>query len=165
MKANPNSLAIQNQLAVSREFAGMRLESLGRRGEAEQQYPGSLAATTGTFERVGLKQGAMLQAAVDRELLAGLYASAGERAKAFDEARAALDITQRYAVLKPSEHATAHIARAWSVLASVHSAFGESGAAREAARKAIERWRPIRDKNILAWHRKAIDGASKLAIE
>ncbi len=163
-KANPKSLQILNQLATARQFAGVRLESLGRRDEAEQQYLASLAETTVPWERAGLKERAMVQAMMDRELLAVLYASAGDRSRAFRDARTAVDIAQRNAA-KPSEHATAHLARAWSVLASVDATFGESGAAREAARKAIELWRPIRNPNILAWHRKAIDGATKLAAE
>ena len=164
-KANPKSLQILNQLAVARQFAGMRLESLGRRDQAAQQYLASLADTAVPWDRAGLKERATVQAMVDRELLALLYASEGDRVRAFDNARAALDIARRYAAAQHSEHATAHLARALSVLASVHSTFGESGDAREAARKAIELWRPIHNPNILAWHRKAIEGASKLAAE
>jgi tetratricopeptide (TPR) repeat protein len=164
-KANPKSLQIQNQLATARQFAGVRLESLGRRDQAEQQYLASLAATTVPFEREGLKGRAIVQAIVDRELLALLYASAGDRVRGFDDAHTAVAIARQYAAAQPSEHATAHLARALAVLASVHSTFGESGPAREAAREAIVLWRSIRNPNILAWHRKAIEGAAKLAAE
>ncbi len=164
-KANPKSLQILNQLATAREFAGVRLQSLGRRDQAEQHYLASLAATTVPWEREGLKGRATVQAMMDHELLAVLYASGADRVRAFDNAHIAVDIAQRYAAAKPSEHATAHVARAWSVLASVHSTFGETGDAREAARKAIELWRPIHNANILAWHSAAIEGAAKLAVE
>jgi len=43
MKANPKSSTIAAQLAVAREYAGHRLESLGRRDEAAEQYRRSLA--------------------------------------------------------------------------------------------------------------------------
>jgi eukaryotic-like serine/threonine-protein kinase len=164
-KANPKSLQILNQLATARQFAGVRLQSLGRIDQAEQHYLASLAATTVPWEREGLKGRATVQAMMDHELLAVLYASGADRVRAFDNAHIAVDIAQRYAAAKPSEHATAHVARAWSVLASVHSTFGETGDAREAARKAIELWRPIHNANILAWHSAAIEGAAKLAVE
>jgi tetratricopeptide (TPR) repeat protein len=164
-KANPKSLQILNQLATARQFAGVRLQSLGRIDQAEQHYLASLAATTVPWEREGLKGRATVQAMMDHELLAVLYASGAHRVRAFDNAHIAVDIAQRYAAAKPSEHATAHVARAWSVLASVHSTFGETGDAREAARKAIELWRPIHNANILAWHSAAIEGAAKLAAE
>jgi hypothetical protein len=73
---NPKSASIAVQLAVAREFAGRRLQSLGQTSAAAEQYRNSLA-TVGPCAAVqsGFAY-CVLQAFTDEEAMALLYADA-----------------------------------------------------------------------------------------
>ncbi len=161
-KSGPKSNAVSDQLAVAHEFAGHRLESLGRTEEAAAQYLASLAETTAKFESSSMASRAKLQAMNDQEALAMLYASKDDRTQAFEYARRALADAEQFAAADPTEHRQAHLARALYVFGSVHSKFDEWTDARQALHRAMELWSPIRDRAILGLHQKAIDQASVL---
>jgi tetratricopeptide (TPR) repeat protein len=161
-KSGPKSNLISDQLAVTHEFAGHRLESLGRTEEAAEQYLASLAETTAKFESPAMADRAKLQAMNDQEALALLYASKGERTEALVYARRAVTGGEQYVAADRSEHRNAHMARAWFALASVHSKFCEWADAHVAAERALELWRPIRDRAIQRRDEAAIRQAGEL---
>jgi tetratricopeptide (TPR) repeat protein len=161
-KSGPKSNLISDQLAVAHEFAGHRLESLGRTEEAAEQYLASLAETTAKFESPAMASRARLQAINDQEALALLYASTGDRTQAFFYARRAVAEGEQYAAADRSEHRNAHLARAWFVLGSVQSRFGEWADAHLSAERALELWRPIGDRAIQRRDQVAIRQADEL---
>jgi eukaryotic-like serine/threonine-protein kinase len=157
-RSNPKAMAVASQLAITRELAGNRLESLGRSKEAAEQYQASLALTA--FEWGGGRE--LGQAIADREALALLYGSSGERERAFDYARRAVEDSKQMVATSPSDRATARWARSYFVLGSVHWRFGEPGDARKSAERALELWRQVRDPRLLAFDKKAIEQAGEI---
>jgi tetratricopeptide (TPR) repeat protein len=161
-KSGPKSNLISDQLAVAHEFAGHRLESLGRAEEAADQYLASLAETTAKFESPAMASRAKLQAMNAQEALALLYASKGDRTQSFEYARRALADGEQFAAADHTEHRNAHLARALFVLGSVHSKFDEWAGAQPALERAMELWRPIRDRAIQRRDQTAIRQAGEL---
>ena len=150
---NPKSASIAVQLAVAQEFAGRRLQSLGRRSEAAEQYRKSLA-TVGSCANVqsGFTY-CVLQAFTDEEALASLYADAGDHGAARALADRAVARAQAYADAAPqSERRIGHLAQAYFVLASVSRAAGAWEQARESARRAVSLWHTVHDPSVLAAH-------------
>jgi tetratricopeptide (TPR) repeat protein len=158
--SNPKSQEIPVQMAVALEWAGHRLEGLGRPEEAAREYLASLAALGDDSER---GHGAIMQAIMDYEALALLYASTGESTRAFEYARKGLVAAgEQFAAVQPSEARMAHLARSYFVLASVYSKFNQWDDARQAAEEALKRWRPIRNQGILRLHQRDILEAGEL---
>jgi tetratricopeptide (TPR) repeat protein len=155
LKSNPKTMTIASQIAVACDSAGHRLESLGRMEEAAKQYQASLAAAVlldGAGPRI-----------IALQDLALLSVTLGDRAQAFDYAGRALAEAERHAAAQKVESSTAHWARSYFVLASVHAKFGERGDARRAAEKSLELWHQIHSPRLLALHQKTIDEAGEMA--
>jgi eukaryotic-like serine/threonine-protein kinase len=162
LKSAPKSSVISDQLAVAHEFAGHRLESLGRTDEAAEQYLASLAETAAKVESPAMASRAKLQAMNDQEALALLYASKGDRTEAFEHARRALAGGEQFAAEDRTEHRNAHLARALFVFSAVHSKFDEWTDAHVAAERALELWHPISDRAILRRDQAAIRQAAEI---
>jgi tetratricopeptide (TPR) repeat protein len=147
-KGNPKSASIAEQLAVAQEFAGRRLQSLGRTSEAAEQYRKS-QATVGPC--------------TDEEALASLYAGAGDHGAARALANSAVTRAQAFADGDPkSERRIGHLAKAYFVLASVARAAGDREHAREAAGRAVSLWRTVHNQSVLATHRQAMEQAQAM---
>ncbi len=160
MKANPTAPGIATQLTLAREYAGHRLERLGQTAAAARQYSQSLEEAT------PLSTGApalALQALVDEEALALLYASTGDRSQALVFSNRAVADAETYAAGNPSsEDRAGRLASACSVLASVYKTLGDWDHASQAAERALAIWRPITNPGVLNLHRQAIDDAGAL---
>jgi non-specific serine/threonine protein kinase/serine/threonine-protein kinase len=161
MKANPKSATLAAQLTLAREFAGHRLESLGRIAEAAKQYRQSLAETEAVSDAGN--HPLAIQAFANEEALALLYASTGDRTTALEFAdRAVSGAEALWGKAPTSEIRAGHLARAYFVDASVQRTFGDWDQARTAAERAVALWRPIQNRGVLAVHRGAIQDAEEI---
>jgi tetratricopeptide (TPR) repeat protein/predicted Ser/Thr protein kinase len=161
MKTNQKSSNVAGKLALAREYAGYRLENLGRPREAEEQYRQSLAETE-PFADSG-DASMIVQAIADEEALAQLFASQDDRTAALDFAGRALALAQKYSASPPTDdNRLGHMGRAYFVLASVQSKFNDSDSARETAQKAAATWRTIHNRSVLTLHHKAVEDTGTL---
>jgi len=164
MKTNQKSANIVEKLALAQEYAGYRLESLGRSREAEEQYRRSLAesepfANSGNVTLIS-------QAMADQEALSLLFASEGDRISALDFAGRAFALAQKLAVAPfMDDNNIGHMGRAYFILASVEAKFHDAVHGREMAQKAAATWRSIQNRSVLALHRKAIEDTAALLEE
>jgi len=159
-KSNRQGWHIASDLTIAREYAGHRLEALGRPAEAEEQYKQSLAFAESLVNAGNLSMRAQLLA--DEEALALLYANSGQRAAAYDFARRAMAVSQAPEALSQDVR-NGRQARALFVLASVQAKFGESAAARDTVARAQAAWQAIHNRAVLTVHRRAIQGTAALA--
>jgi tetratricopeptide (TPR) repeat protein len=164
-KGNPKSVNIGVNLATAREYAGHRLETLGKADDAATQYETSITAVASFFESgVSL---AITQTMADDQALALLYASRGDRPRALAWAGRAVAAGDRQMsgkpTGKPSDAFIAHVAESHWVLASVHARFAEHDEARRAAQRALEVWKLVRNPRLLGGYRKSMEEAALLA--
>ena len=162
--ANPKSSNIAVQLALAIEYAGQRLGSLGQTSAAAEQYRKSLAAVDACAV-TGVPYCA-LQAIRDEELLASLYADTGGLRMARAFADRAVAHAEAYANGdRQSDRRIGQLAKAYFVLASVSRAAGDRYQSRESARRALSLWQSVRDPNVLAFHRQAMEEARAMLRE
>jgi hypothetical protein len=112
---------------------------------------------------ISVNSSATIQAVCDEEALALFYASRGDRQQALQFAEKAVAHAEHYAAGPATELRKSHLARSYFVLASVHSKFADRAEARRWANAAVDLWRPVQSRAILALHRKAINEATALA--
>jgi len=164
VKTNPKGWHIASHLTTALEYAGRRLESLGRTAEAAAYYKQALAiaeplASAGNPSLIA-------STLADEQDLALLYASLGDRAAAFDFAGRAVALGQKqYAGPGPKDNRISRLAKAWFALASVQSKFNDWDSARETAAKAGALWPLIENRGILSACRKFIQGTDTLVSE
>jgi tetratricopeptide (TPR) repeat protein len=159
-RANPKSVNLGVNLATAREYAGHRLESLGRKEEAAAQYKASLSGVE-PFLGSG-NATAITQAIADQEDLALLFASNGDQRNALDYAGRAVADGERHAASKPPDALVGRLAEAYWVLATVHAKFAEPEQARGEAAKALKLWKMVRNSGILTSYRKSMDNAAAM---
>jgi tetratricopeptide (TPR) repeat protein len=104
--------------ALAREYAGHRLESLGKVAAAQEQYRRALAeiqtVMSSPIDRFGVQR-----ALADEEALARLYGSIGDRAQGLAYANRAVARAEAYSAADPaSAGPKGHLARAYRAKAS-----------------------------------------------
>ena len=146
MKANPKSAPIALQLALAREYAGHRLEALGRIDEAAAQFHQSLAEAE-PFVNSG-SAGLIIQAVTSSSSLARLYASLGDRNRALDFALRGIAFAEPDFAARHAEASFARLASAYFALAAVERDFGDLPQAREAAVKGLDLFRSVHNAGL-----------------
>jgi tetratricopeptide (TPR) repeat protein len=149
--------------ALAREYAGHRLEGLGRNAAAEEQYREALAeietVMSSPIDRFGVQR-----ALADEEALARLYAATGDPAKGLAFANRAVARGESYSAVDPvSEGSKGHLARAYTVRAGVRKLRGEMRQAWEDARRAVAIWRTLKQASLIAFFQDSIRDAELLA--
>jgi tetratricopeptide (TPR) repeat protein len=158
-RANPKSASIGVALAAAREYAGHRLESLGKTEEAAEEYEASLAVVE-SFLPSG-SAAAVTQAIAAEQALALVSAGKGDRQRALEYAHRAVAEGERHRDKAP-DLLLGRLAQSHWVLASVHATFGERDQARAAAERALEMWREVHNSGVLINYRKSMDDATVL---
>jgi tetratricopeptide (TPR) repeat protein len=148
--------------ALAREYAGHRLESLGQVAAAEEQYRGALAeiqtVMSSPIDRFGVQR-----ALADEEALARLYGAIGDRAHGLTYADQAVARAEAYSAADPaSVGSKGHLARAYTVRASVRKMRGETAQARQDAEQALVIWRSLRQASLVAFFNDSIQEAEGL---
>ena len=149
--SSQKAFSTAGDLGVAREYAGHRLESLGRRVEAAQEYKEALAIVE-PFVGTG-NPSIIVGALANEEALALLYASSDNRAAALDYATRALTLAQQQ-TSGPDDSHRGHLSKALYVLASVQLKSNDRTSAHETASKAAAMWRLIENRGILSMYRK-----------
>jgi serine/threonine protein kinase len=164
--ANPQGATFAVHLAMAREYAGRRLESLGQTPAAAEQYRKSLAALDRCAAPKTAVPSCARQAALDEEALASLYAGTGDSHSARTFAERAVTRAQTLVDSGPkSDGPIGQLAMAHFVLASVSRAAGDKTQARESAGRAVSLWQSVRDSSVLALHREAREEAEAMLRE
>jgi tetratricopeptide (TPR) repeat protein len=166
MKTNPKSIPIATPLSLAHEFAGHRLEDLGRTSEAAQEYRESLAEMEAARAlSPGDNSGRPVILEVE-EALARLSAASGERGAAIEFAARAVDHAKKWVSDAPkSDYTAGRLAQAYFVLASVRRTFGDVDQARESAEQAVSLWRPIKNQAVVTYHKMELAQAEALLRE
>ena len=161
--ANPKASNIASQLGLALEYAGHRFRRLGQVSAAAGQYKKSLAAVEACASASAGVPYCTVQAILDEEALAELYSSTGDHGSAQLFAGRAVSRAETYVAGDPqSGRRIGHLAKAYFVMASISQAAGNHAHAHEFAARAISRWQSVNDKNVLAFHRHAIEEADAL---
>jgi tetratricopeptide (TPR) repeat protein len=160
--SNPKAVSMVVELSVAREYAGHRLESLGRSAEAAHEYKEALAIaepllTTGN---PSIFAGVL----ANEEALALLDASSGNHDAALDYATRAFTLVQKQ-TSGPADNQKGRLGKVLYVLAFVQLKSNDRASAHETASKAAEMWRTIGNQGLLSMYRKEVQGTSTLLNE
>jgi tetratricopeptide (TPR) repeat protein len=161
VRSNPKSGGIAVGYATALEYTGHRLMAMGQPANAEAKYRASLAAVE-AFLATG-NSSAVVQQIACYQALASLYSSKADRKNAVDYAQKAVAAAVKYSEGQKTDTRVTHLARSYSVLATVYAKFGELENARLAASHALALWKPITHAGILEMNRKEIAEANALA--
>jgi serine/threonine protein kinase len=158
-RANPKSATIGVALAAAREYAGHRLQSLGKTGEAAAEYEASLAGVE-SFQASG-SANVVTQTIAAEQALALVFAARGDRQRALEYANRAVAEGERHRD-NATDAVRGRFAQSHWVLASVFATFSERDQARNAAERALEIWRQVHNSGVLVNYRKSMDDATAL---
>ena len=141
--ADPQSLRKLNAAALVEEYAGRRLEALGRLNEAIEEYRRSIAAAEQTLEKAPSNPTYLVQLSASDGALAEALARRGDSA-ALQTIRGTIARATRFATTGPSRDSVARcLANAYRSLAAVHAARGEWGDARAAAERSVAEYQRL----------------------
>jgi serine/threonine protein kinase len=166
IRANPASASVAIRVDLVREYAGRRLQRLGRLSAAADSFRQALAeldvmmnANPGQLSTIPVVLG-------NEEGLAEVYAEQGDGNAALTWARKAVDTAEKISSQFPARAgAQGHLGEAYFELAWVERTLNEwDGAASHAARSA-SLWRSIDDKGVLSVHRQARERSQALVDE
>jgi tetratricopeptide (TPR) repeat protein/tRNA A-37 threonylcarbamoyl transferase component Bud32 len=156
IRANPSSASVAMRVDLVREYAGRRLQRLGRLSAAADSFRLALAeqdvmmnANPGQLSNIPIVLG-------NEEGLAEIYAEQGDRAAALTWAGKAVDRAEKLSSQFPGRAGPlGHLGEAYFELAGVERTLNEwDGAASHAGRSA-SLWHSIDDKGVLSIHRQA----------
>jgi eukaryotic-like serine/threonine-protein kinase len=167
IRANPSAADIVLRAELVRQYAGLRMQRLGRLAEAADSFRRALAELeTMTNAKPGQPRGTAV-ALGNEEGLAEVYAEQGDRDAALTYARKAVDRAQKYDALTPGRAVSiGHLGEAYFELAWVERMLGQWDGAAADADHAISLWRSIdSSKGILSVHRFARERADVLVRE
>ena len=142
--ADPTAIAKLRTLAMTQEYEGRRLESLGRSDEAIVKTRESVAAAEQGLDRSPHDLGLVAQALASEEAIAEMLAHQGKHSEALEMARRAIARAER--VPAPDSErvrVTRSVAIAYQNLATVEVIFGNWSEARVAAQRAVDGWRQV----------------------
>ena len=142
--ADPRAIAKLRTLAMTQEFEGRRLESLGRSGEAIVKTRESLVTAEKGLARSPSDLGLVAQALASEEAIAELLAHQGNHPEALEMARKAIARAERLPAPDSERvRVTRAVAMAYQNLATVEVIFGNWSEARVAAQRAVDGWRQV----------------------
>ena len=164
LKTNSKAWLPASSLIIALEYAGHRLESLGKRDEAADQYKRALAIAEPYANAGNLSMISGVLA--NEEALALLYAGSANRAAALDFARRAEALAAKeYSGPKRGDTQTGNLAKACYVFAMVEMKFNEWTDARAMAMKAGALWPAIQNPGTILFYRAAMQGTASLKSE
>jgi tetratricopeptide (TPR) repeat protein len=160
--SNPKAVSTVVELTVAREYAGHRLESLGRSVEAAQQYKAALAIAEPLLSsgNPSILAGVL----ANEEALALLDATSGNRGAALDYANRALTLAEK-PTSGSADNSKGRVGKALYVLAFVQMKSNDRALAHENASKAAAMWRTIESKGLLSVYRKEVQETGTLLNE
>jgi len=148
-------------LSLAHEYVGHRLESLGRKVEATQEFKEALAIGE-PFVSTG-NNAIVVGVLANEEALALLYASP-YRAAALDYATRAVTLARKQ-TSGPADNYRGRLAKALYVLASVQLKSNDRASAHETASQAAAMWRLIENRGVLSMSRKEMQATGTLLHE
>ena len=152
-KANPNSSSITIQIAMTREYAGYRLRSLGHPAAAAEQFQLALTELESMMSANPGPPVGVPQAILAEDGLAWVYASMGDRDAALRQAHHAVDRAEKYLASNPNRATSVgHLGKAYFELASIERTLGDWGGAADAAVHAASAFDTVKDAGVLAVH-------------
>ncbi len=165
-KANPNSPSVTVQIALVREYAGYRLQSLGQPAAAREHFRMALAELEVVLSSNPGASSAIRGALHNEEGLAETYVTQGDRAAALTHANRAVDRAERYSASDPGKATpTAYLGESYVELASVERTFDQWDRAANAVDRADSLWRTIKDGTVLLVHRRGRERTEALMRE
>jgi tetratricopeptide (TPR) repeat protein/tRNA A-37 threonylcarbamoyl transferase component Bud32 len=167
VRANPSAADPVLRVELVRQYAGRRLQRLGRLTEAADSFRRALAELEAmTSAKPGQPKGTAV-ALGNEEGLAEVYAEQGDRDAALTYARKALDRAQKYDTLTPGRAVSVgHLGEAYFELAWVERTLGAWTQAEADAERATSLWRSIeKDDDVLSVHREARERTEALVRE
>jgi tetratricopeptide (TPR) repeat protein len=166
LQANTNSATLALRVGLVREYAGRRLQRLGRLSAAADYFRLGLAVVETAIKSTA-SQGALIAIALgNEEGLAETYAEQGHGESALAYAREAVDRARKYSALTPGRAVPiGHLGEAYFELAWVERTLDDWDRAATDAELARSTWRSIDDKGVLSVHRQAHARTEALALE
>ncbi|HEY4382819.1 MAG TPA: protein kinase [Acidobacteriaceae bacterium] len=155
VKANPQSAEPADQLALDLEYEGHRLESLGRKADAEAAYLKSMAVIQSFMD--ARNSTVLSQYLATEQSLALFHAVNGDKTSALNLANHSLSAAESYSDQSPrTDIQTLNLAKAWSTLGVVQSKLGMAEEARQSAVKALQLWDEIKKPGLLLPFRQTV---------
>ena len=167
IRANPSAADPVLRVELVRQYAGHRLQRLGRLTEAADSFRQALAELEAmTSAKPGQPKGTAVNLG-NEEGLAEIYAEQGDGDAALMYARKALDRAQKYNALTPGRAVSiGHLGEAYFELAWVERTLGEWVQADADAERATSLWRSIdKDNDVVSVHREARERTEALVRE
>jgi serine/threonine protein kinase len=166
IRANPASASVATRVDLVREYAGRRLQRLGRLSAAADSFRQALAeldvmtnANPGQLSTIPVALG-------NEEGLAEVFAEQGDRDAALAWARKAVDSAEKLSSQFPGRaSALGHLGEAYFELAWVERSLNEWDGAASHAERSTSLWRSIDDKGVLSVHRLARQRSQALVDE
>ena len=163
IRANPGLRTIVLKVDLVREYAGRRLQRLGRLSAAADSFRQALAeldvmmnANPGQLSTIPIVLG-------NEEGLAEIYAEQGDRDAALTWAGKAVDGAEKLSSQFPGRAgALGHLGEAYFELAWVERMLNDWDGASAQAERSASLWRSIDDKGVLSIHRQARERAEAL---
>jgi tetratricopeptide (TPR) repeat protein len=166
VRANPSSADLVLRVELVRQYAGRRLQTLGRLTEAADSFRQALAELEAmTNAKPGQPQGTAV-ALGNEDGLAEIYAVQGDADAGLTHAGKGVDRAEKYSASHPGRApATGQLGEAYFELAWVERTLGDWDRAAADADRAMSLWRSIDDKGVLSVHRQARERSEALASE
>ncbi len=167
VRANPSAADPVLRVELVRQYAGHRLQRLGRLTEAADSFRRALAELEAmTNAKPGQPKGTAVNLG-NEEGLAEIYAQQGDRDAALTWARKAVDRAEKYNAPTPGRAVSiGHVAEAYFELAWVERTLGAWAQADADANRATLLWRSIDQANdVLSVHREARERTEALVRE
>jgi tetratricopeptide (TPR) repeat protein len=146
LAADPKSIQIARSLAAAEEYAGQRLQALGRLPEAVSAYRRSLAVTAPFRNDHPVDLPLEAQALADELALSAALAAQRDHT-AIDTARKAIASAERIKSISDDARAHSRLAAAYGNLASIYQTLGDCASARGAAQRGIGEWTALGAKS------------------
>ncbi len=166
LQANPNSAILAMRTGLLREYAGRRLQRLGRLSAAADYFRRGLTAVEVTMKANPGQVSATPVALGNEEGLAEVFAQQGVREDALAYAEQAVERARKYAALTPGRIVPiGHLGEAYCELAWVERTLNDWDNAATDAERAESIWHSIDDKGVLSVHRSARARTEALLLE
>lgn len=153
---DPTSWGVMAQLTLAREYAALRLQSLGRLEDSAEVFRKSLAGLEATLRADPNQPEGAIVSIMAEERLAEIYALQGKGAAATLSAHHAVERAEKFLERRPGVvFRQGFLAESYFELAWVERTLGDWDRAAIDAERATSIWRSISHKGVLAVHRQS----------
>jgi tetratricopeptide (TPR) repeat protein len=166
LQGNPASATVVMRVGLLREYAGRRLQHLGRLDAAARSFRQALADVEALMKANPGQVSVTPVALGNEEGLAEIYAEQGDRDAALAWAEKAVDRARKYSALTPGRTVPiGHLGEAYCELAWVERTLNDWDRAATEAERAAAIWQSLSDKGVLSVHRQARARTEALVLE